>query len=96
MRPRRARWRSKPASIWSSPGSLAGDDYHAAVARGLLSEHAIDRAVGRILALKFRLGLFEHPFVAEELARKTFFSLRTVHWHCKWPGNRSCCLKNER
>ena len=51
----------------------AGDDYAAAVARGLLSEHVLDRAVGRILALKFRLGLFEHPFIAEDLARKTVF-----------------------
>ncbi len=32
-----------------------------AVRRGLLDEAAIDRAVSRILALKFRLGLFEDP-----------------------------------
>ncbi|WP_411910694.1 glycoside hydrolase family 3 N-terminal domain-containing protein [Actinotalea sp. M2MS4P-6] len=32
-----------------------------AVARGLLDESAIDRAVARILALKIRLGLFEDP-----------------------------------
>jgi len=32
-----------------------------AVAQGLLSEDAFDAAVGRILALKFDLGLFENP-----------------------------------
>ncbi|HCX84106.1 MAG TPA: beta-glucosidase [Micrococcales bacterium] len=32
-----------------------------AVAKGLLPEEAIDAAVGRILTLKFRLGLFEDP-----------------------------------
>jgi beta-glucosidase len=34
-----------------------------AVAKGLLSEDRIDDAVSHILALKFRLGLFEHPYV---------------------------------
>jgi beta-glucosidase len=32
-----------------------------AVARGLLSEAEIDAAVGRVLTLKFELGLFENP-----------------------------------
>ena len=34
-----------------------------AVADGKVSEERIDESVARILALKFRLGLFEHPFV---------------------------------
>ncbi|MEU0136988.1 glycoside hydrolase family 3 N-terminal domain-containing protein [Streptomyces sp. NPDC006296] len=33
-----------------------------AVGRGLVEEAALDRAVGRVLALKFRLGLFERPY----------------------------------
>ncbi|CAM5397228.1 beta-glucosidase OS=Streptomyces alboniger OX=132473 GN=CP975_31675 PE=3 SV=1 [Streptomyces alboniger] len=32
-----------------------------AVARGAVSERALDAAVARVLTLKFRLGLFEHP-----------------------------------
>ncbi|WP_216587116.1 glycoside hydrolase family 3 N-terminal domain-containing protein [Streptomyces brasiliscabiei] len=32
-----------------------------AVERGLVSEAALDAAVARVLRLKFRLGLFEHP-----------------------------------
>ncbi|PPS77291.1 MULTISPECIES: glycoside hydrolase family 3 N-terminal domain-containing protein [Streptomyces] len=33
-----------------------------AVARGLVSEEDLDRAVARVLRLKFRLGLFEQPY----------------------------------
>ncbi|WP_344519922.1 glycoside hydrolase family 3 N-terminal domain-containing protein [Streptomyces rectiviolaceus] len=34
-----------------------------AVERGLVPEHALDAAVARVLSLKFRLGLFERPYV---------------------------------
>src|SRR4051794_15150942 len=33
------------------------------VANGSISEQRVDEAVSRVLALKFRLGLFEHPLV---------------------------------
>jgi len=36
-----------------------------AVADGLVSEDAVDNAVRRVLQAKFRLGLFENPFVDE-------------------------------
>ncbi|MEU1436315.1 glycoside hydrolase family 3 N-terminal domain-containing protein [Streptomyces sp. NPDC005786] len=36
-----------------------------AVRRGLVDESALDTAVGRVLALKFRLGLFENPYTGE-------------------------------
>lgn len=36
-----------------------------AVERGLVPEDALDTAVARVLTLKFRLGLFERPYVAE-------------------------------
>ncbi|GHD02875.1 beta-glucosidase [Streptomyces violarus] len=35
-----------------------------AVEQGLVSEEALDQAVGRVLRLKFRLGLFEQPYSA--------------------------------
>lgn len=35
----------------------------AAVQRGLISRQRIDQAVSRILTMKFKLGLFEHPYV---------------------------------
>ncbi|MDO5712550.1 MAG: glycoside hydrolase family 3 C-terminal domain-containing protein, partial [Micrococcales bacterium] len=36
-----------------------------AVAQGLVSQDAVDQAVRRVLAAKFRLGLFENPYVDE-------------------------------
>ncbi|PZE67378.1 beta-glucosidase [Curtobacterium sp. MCPF17_018] len=40
----------------------------AAVAAGTVTEETIDAAVRRVLTAKFRLGLFEHPFVDESAA----------------------------
>ncbi|MFF1697901.1 glycoside hydrolase family 3 N-terminal domain-containing protein [Streptomyces sp. NPDC058257] len=39
-----------------------------AVERGLVAEHTLDAAVGRVLALKFRLGLFERPYADKDPA----------------------------
>jgi beta-glucosidase len=39
-----------------------------AVADGKISRARIDQAVGHVLALKFRLGLFEHPYTNAERA----------------------------
>lgn len=39
-----------------------------AVAAGTVSEDAVDQAVRRVLEAKFRLGLFEHPYVDEAAA----------------------------
>ncbi|WP_329283163.1 glycoside hydrolase family 3 N-terminal domain-containing protein [Streptomyces sp. NBC_01451] len=38
-----------------------------AVERGLVKESVLDTAVSRVLTLKFRLGLFEHPYTTTEL-----------------------------
>ncbi|MGH9734892.1 MAG: glycoside hydrolase family 3 N-terminal domain-containing protein, partial [Candidatus Acidiferrales bacterium] len=43
----------------------------AQVKSGKVPESEVDRAAGRILAAKFRLGLFEHPYVDPEYAQKT-------------------------
>ncbi|MGW5736027.1 MULTISPECIES: glycoside hydrolase family 3 N-terminal domain-containing protein [Streptomyces] len=40
-----------------------------AVERGLVAEHVLDAAVARVLTLKFRLGLFERPYVGESPER---------------------------
>ncbi|MFE9723678.1 glycoside hydrolase family 3 N-terminal domain-containing protein [Streptomyces sp. NPDC005794] len=37
-----------------------------AVRRGLVEESTLDTAVGRVLALKFRLGLFERPYTGAQ------------------------------
>lgn len=41
-----------------------------ALRRGLISESALDTAVARVLRLKFRLGLFENPYVDPQTAVK--------------------------
>jgi beta-glucosidase len=47
-------------------------DFHAgllsALDRGLISRKRLDEAAGRVLALKVRLGLFEHPYADPEKA----------------------------
>jgi beta-xylosidase len=40
------------------------------VKRGLVPESEVDRAAGRILAAKFRLGLFDDPYVDPDYAEK--------------------------
>ena len=45
-----------------------------AVATGRVAEASLDLAVGRVLRAKFRLGLFEDPFVDEEVASVTLTS----------------------
>jgi beta-glucosidase len=41
------------------------------VKQGIVPESDLDRAVGAVLAAKFRLGLFENPLVDPDLAEKT-------------------------
>src|SRR5215467_1853856 len=41
------------------------------VKQGMVPEKDLDRAVARVLATKFRLGLFENPFVDPDYAEKT-------------------------
>lgn len=50
---------------WFDP---AYDRLPDAVAAGALAESDLDRAVRRVLTAKFRLGLFEHPYVDEGAA----------------------------
>nr|WP_202500893.1 glycoside hydrolase family 3 N-terminal domain-containing protein [Streptomyces sp. SID5785] len=47
-------------SLWDAVFPRLGE----AVERGLVEEAALDAAVARVLTLKFRLGLFERPYVS--------------------------------
>ena len=47
------------------PGDDCATDLKVAIERGLLSLEKIDEIVGRVLTEKFRLGLFENPYVDE-------------------------------
>jgi beta-glucosidase len=40
------------------------------VRQGVVAESAVDRAAGRVLATKFRLGLFDNPYVDPDYAEK--------------------------
>jgi beta-glucosidase len=48
--------------------SAYGEPLRAAVADGRVSQELIDQTVARVLTAKFRLGLFEQPYVDERLA----------------------------
>jgi beta-glucosidase len=49
-----------------------GAPLHEAVESGAVSMALVDQVVGRALAMKFRLGLFERPFVVPEQAAEVF------------------------
>ena len=51
--------------------SLEYGDIREAWDRGILPEEVVDRAVLRLLTLKFRLGLFDHPYVDPDEADRT-------------------------
>ncbi|MCR4847225.1 MAG: glycoside hydrolase family 3 C-terminal domain-containing protein [Bacteroidales bacterium] len=49
-----------------------------ALNRGLVTEKDIDRAVRHVLQLKYDLGLFDNPYVDEELAEKGVGTLENI------------------
>jgi beta-glucosidase len=49
-----------------------GAPLHQAVQAGRISEALVDQAAGRALEMKFRLGLFEQPYVDEERVPRVF------------------------
>lgn len=50
-------------SLWDEAFGRLGE----AVDQGLLEESQIDEAVLRVLKLKFEKGLFEHPYMEENM-----------------------------
>lgn len=51
-------------------GNAYGKNLRKALGEGSISEEDLDKAVARVLRLKFRMGLFENPYVSPEKARK--------------------------
>lgn len=51
-------------------GNAFGKNLKQALEEGTITMGDIDRAVGNVLRLKFRMGLFEDPYVSPDLAKK--------------------------
>jgi beta-glucosidase len=63
---------------------------------GQLSQATIDEAVRRILRIKFRLGLFDHPYTDESRERPVIFSQSNIAAAREVAGRSMVLLKNER
>src|SRR6266446_10397558 len=63
---------------------------------GQWSQATIDEAVRRILRIKFRLGLFEHPYVDETRERSVILSSANVAAARELAARSMVLLKNER
>ncbi len=62
---------------------------------GRLSEMTLDRAVARVLRLKFLLGLFDHPLVDENLDATIRHSPESVALSLESARESMCLLRNE-
>src|SRR5262249_46071674 len=63
---------------------------------GELSQATIDEAVRRILRIKFRLGLFDHPYTDESRERSVIFSQSNLAAEREVAARSMVLLKNER
>lgn len=52
-------------------GNAFGKNLKQALEEGAITLNDLDRAVGNVLRLKFRMGLFENPYVSPQLAKST-------------------------
>ncbi len=63
---------------------------------GKLTQATIDEAVRRILRIKFRLGLFEHPYINQSLERNAFLTPENRATAREIAGKSMVLLKNDR
>ncbi|MBD3322910.1 MAG: beta-glucosidase [Chitinivibrionales bacterium] len=64
--------------------------------KGVVSEERLDDAVGRILAVKFRAGLFENPYIDTGSAKRVFFTGYNRGQAKKIAAQSIVLLKNDR
>ena len=62
---------------------------------GKMAEETLDQACRRVLRLKFELGLFENPYVDEELYEKTANCREHQEIALEIARKGICLLKNE-
>jgi beta-glucosidase len=65
------------------------------VKEGKLTKETVDLAAGRILKVKFMLGLFEDPYIATELASKVTRSKEHLDLALRVAREGICMLKNQ-
>ena len=63
---------------------------------GELDEKHVDRAVSSVLQVKFRLGLFENPYIEEDKAKKTLGCAKHKAYAMKAARESICLLKNDK
>jgi beta-glucosidase len=73
-----------------------GSELDKAIKLGLVSEKRIDEAAGRILKQKFRIGLFENPYVDPEYAAKINNSIEHRSVALELAKKSMVLLKNEK
>jgi beta-glucosidase len=66
------------------------------VKQGIVPESDVDRAAGRVLATKFRLGLFDNPYVDSDYAEKITNSAEHRQLALKAANEVVVLLKNEK
>jgi beta-glucosidase len=74
---------------------LYNQNARALMREGKLSQATIDEAVRRILRIKFRLGLFEHPYADENLERDAFLAAASRATARNIAGRSMVLLKND-
>ncbi|WP_339261511.1 glycoside hydrolase family 3 N-terminal domain-containing protein [Paenibacillus sp. FSL R5-0713] len=76
-------------------GEMFGQYLVQAVAEGKLDVQVLDQAVSRVLALKFRLGLFEQPYVDADRAAEVIGSEQHIQLARQLAAEGVVLLKNE-
>ncbi len=66
------------------------------VKQGVVPESAVDRAAGRVLATKFRLGLFDNPYVDPDYAEKITNNVEHRQLALRAAQKAVVLLKNEK
>ena len=69
---------------------------HELIESGRMEEAVLDKACGRVLKLKFALGLFEHPYVEEDRYERTANCPAHQETALQIARKSVCLLKNEK
>ncbi|MFE6077873.1 glycoside hydrolase family 3 N-terminal domain-containing protein [Paenibacillus sp. NPDC057886] len=76
-------------------GEMFGQYLVQAISEGKLEMHVLDQAVRRVLALKFKLGLFEQPYVDADRAAEVIGSAEHIQLARQLASEGVVLLKNE-